>query len=129
MGECAGGCWPSCLQRQGGQCCPVCGTHSSVRWLHVLVARINRHAALTPAAWVHRRCLPAFLLLAAATSSAPFQPWGKPGVVKDSSRSVFVRNLPFEATYEDLASFFSQAGEVRSSVCWALCWAVCWALC
>jgi RNA recognition motif-containing protein len=33
-------------------------------------------------------------------------------VVKDSSRSVFVRNLPFEATYEDVASFFSQAGEV-----------------
>jgi RNA recognition motif-containing protein len=24
-----------------------------------------------------------------------------------------VRNLPFECTYEDLASFFSQAGEVR----------------
>jgi RNA recognition motif-containing protein len=33
-------------------------------------------------------------------------------VVKDSTKSVFVRNLPFESTYEDLASFFSQAGEV-----------------
>jgi hypothetical protein len=50
--------------------------------------------------------------LSAATSSAPFQPWGKPGIVKDSTKSVFVRNLPFESTYEDLASFFSQAGEV-----------------
>lgn len=48
-----------------------------------------------------------------ATSGTPFTPWGKPGVVKDSSRSVFVRNLPFEATYEDVASFFSQAGEVE----------------
>lgn len=52
------------------------------------------------------------LTAAAATSSTPFTPWGKPGVVKDSTRSVFVRNLPFEATYEDVASFFSQAGEV-----------------
>jgi hypothetical protein len=51
-------------------------------------------------------------MLSAATSSAPFQPWGKPGIVKDSTKSVFVRNLPFESTYEDLASFFSQAGEV-----------------
>jgi RNA recognition motif-containing protein len=50
---------------------------------------------------------------AAATSSAPFQPWGKAGIEKDSSKSVFVRNLPFDATYEDVASFFSQAGEVR----------------
>jgi hypothetical protein len=45
--------------------------------------------------------------------STPFQPWGKPGVAKDSARSVFVRNLPYESTYEDLATFFSQAGEVR----------------
>eukprot|EP00775_Hariotina_reticulata_P001625 gene1625-1965_t len=43
----------------------------------------------------------------------PFQPWGKPGVVKDSSRSVFAKNLPFEVTYDDLASFFSQAGQVE----------------
>lgn len=65
-------------------------------------------------------CLQLHLLLllplipaAAATSSAPFQPWGKAGIEKDSSKSVFVRNLPFDATYEDVASFFSQAGEVR----------------
>lgn len=53
-----------------------------------------------------------------AHQGPPFQGWGKPGVVKDSSRSVFVRNLPFECTYEDLAAFFSQAGQVRECV-WA----------
>lgn len=51
-----------------------------------------------------------------ATGGPPFQPWGKPGVVKDSAKSVFVRNLPFEATYEDVAGFFSQAGEVSSVI-------------
>uniref|UniRef100_A0A383W3L9 RRM domain-containing protein n=1 Tax=Tetradesmus obliquus TaxID=3088 RepID=A0A383W3L9_TETOB len=45
--------------------------------------------------------------------ATPFQPWGRPGVLKDSARSVFVRNLPFESTYEDLSTFFSQAGEVE----------------
>jgi hypothetical protein len=48
--------------------------------------------------------------------STPFQPWGWPGVLKDSARSVFVRNLPFESTYEDLSTFFSQAGEVSWQV-------------
>lgn len=43
-------------------------------------------------------------------------------MVKDSSRSVFVRNLPFEATYEDVASFFSQAGEVSCVSCVLVCW-------
>jgi hypothetical protein len=39
------------------------------------------------------------------------------GVVKDSSRSVFAKNLPFEVTYDDLAGFFSQAGQVsRNSI-------------
>jgi RNA recognition motif-containing protein len=33
-------------------------------------------------------------------------------VSNDSARSVFVRNLPYESTYEDLATFFLQAGEV-----------------
>jgi RNA recognition motif-containing protein len=53
--------------------------------------------------------------------ATPFQPWGRPGVPKDSARSVFVRNLPYESTYEDLATFFSQAGEVR----WRLLFSAC----
>ena len=37
---------------------------------------------------------------------------GRPGVVKDDRKSVYVRNLPFKATEEDLDGFFSQVGRV-----------------
>ena len=37
---------------------------------------------------------------------------GRPGVVKDDRKSVYVRNLPFRATEEDLDNFFSQVGRV-----------------
>lgn len=36
----------------------------------------------------------------------------RPEVAIDSSRSVFVRNLPFSATEDDLEAFFSKAGAV-----------------
>jgi RNA recognition motif-containing protein len=52
---------------------------------------------------------------------APAQPWrwgeqaakkAKAQVAIDISKSIFVRNLPFSATDEDLDAFFSKAGEV-----------------
>lgn len=46
------------------------------------------------------------------SGAPPFVPWGRAGVVMDSARSVFVRNLPDEATLEEVAGFFSQAGQV-----------------
>ena len=52
--------------------------------------------------------------------------WGAQGSTKkqkahaevavDSSRSVFVRNLPFSATEDDLEAFFSKAGTVVRAV-------------
>lgn len=44
------------------------------------------------------------------TSAAPSL--GKKDVMKDRSKTIFVRNVPFRATEEDLISFFSQAGPV-----------------
>ncbi len=37
---------------------------------------------------------------------------GRPGVVKDDARSIYVRNLPFAASEDDIEAFFSQAGPV-----------------
>lgn len=37
---------------------------------------------------------------------------GDANVVRDSRKSVFVRNLPYDAGHEDITSFFSQAGKV-----------------
>ena len=38
--------------------------------------------------------------------------FGRPDVVKDNTKSVYVKNLPFQATEDDLIAFFSQAGKV-----------------
>ncbi|CAK0784495.1 hypothetical protein CVIRNUC_007699 [Coccomyxa viridis] len=38
---------------------------------------------------------------------------GRPGVVKDNAKTVYVRNLPFAATEQDIDHFFSQAGHVE----------------
>lgn len=38
---------------------------------------------------------------------------GRPGVQRDDSRTVFVRNLPFRATEADIEAFFAQAGTVE----------------
>jgi RNA recognition motif-containing protein len=54
-------------------------------------------------------------------SQAPAQPWrwgeqaakkAKGSVTVDNSKSIFVRNLPFAASEEDLDAFFSKAGQV-----------------
>lgn len=37
---------------------------------------------------------------------------GRKDVVKDRSKTIFVRNVPFRANEEDLVAFFSQAGQV-----------------
>ena len=37
---------------------------------------------------------------------------GRQGVVKDDRKTIYVKNLPFRATEEELDSFFSQAGKV-----------------
>lgn len=37
---------------------------------------------------------------------------GRADVVKDKTKTVFVRNVPFRATEEDIVAFFSQAGTV-----------------
>lgn len=37
---------------------------------------------------------------------------GRPGVVVDETKSVYVNNLPYTATEEDVVAFFSQAGRV-----------------
>jgi RNA recognition motif-containing protein len=37
---------------------------------------------------------------------------GNPGVVKDDRKTVFVKNLPFRATEDDILAFFGQAGKV-----------------
>ena len=37
---------------------------------------------------------------------------GRPGVVKDERKTVYVRNLPFAATEDDIVSFFSACGGV-----------------
>ncbi len=37
---------------------------------------------------------------------------GRPGVVKDDACSVYVRNLPFHGTKEDIEAHFSPAGDV-----------------
>lgn len=38
---------------------------------------------------------------------------GRPDVVKDDRRTVYVRNMPFRATEDDIIAFFSQAGKVE----------------
>ena len=37
---------------------------------------------------------------------------GRPGVVKDERKSVYVKNLPFRASEEDIVALFAQAGPV-----------------
>jgi RNA recognition motif-containing protein len=37
---------------------------------------------------------------------------GRPGVVKDERRTVYVGNLPYAATEEDIAGFFAQCGRI-----------------
>jgi len=37
---------------------------------------------------------------------------GRPDVVKDDRKSIYVRNIPWAAEEEDIISFFSACGEV-----------------
>jgi RNA recognition motif-containing protein len=37
---------------------------------------------------------------------------GRPGVIKDEKKTVYVKNLPFTATEEDIEAFFAKAGKV-----------------
>ncbi len=37
---------------------------------------------------------------------------GRPDVVKDERKTVYVKNLPYRATEDDIIAFFSQAGPV-----------------
>ena len=37
---------------------------------------------------------------------------GNPDVVRDDSKTLFVRNLPFRASEQDIWDFFAQAGPV-----------------
>lgn len=37
---------------------------------------------------------------------------GRPDVVKDDRKTVYVKNLPYRATEDDIIGFFSQAGPV-----------------
>ena len=46
----------------------------------------------------------------ARQSAAPSM--GRPGVVKDDRKTIYVKNLPFRATEEELDGFFSQVGKV-----------------
>lgn len=38
--------------------------------------------------------------------------WGRPDVVKDARKTVYVKNLPYAATEEDITGFFAACGEV-----------------
>lgn len=41
---------------------------------------------------------------------------GRPDIVRDRRRTIFVRNVPFAATENTLVEFFSQAGKVEDVV-------------
>lgn len=38
--------------------------------------------------------------------------WGQANVIPDRRKTVFIRNLPFKATQQDVASFFAACGAI-----------------
>ncbi len=49
---------------------------------------------------------------AGGAGAEPAVAWGNPDVAKDAATTVYVRNLPYAATYGEVEALFAQAGKV-----------------